>query len=64
MGPLCELFPRVFRVVSNKESVVTDYYEVWEEYISWSVSFRKSLHRSEEVQYEELLSIFFLTFFM
>lgn len=41
--PPCELFPRVFMVVSNKESKVIYYYEVKEGCISWSVSFKRSL---------------------
>ena len=28
VGPLCKLFPRVYRVVSSKKSVVSDCYEV------------------------------------
>ena len=44
VGPLCGLFPRVFRVVSNKESTVNEYYEVRDGCPLWSVSFRRSLH--------------------
>lgn len=33
VGTLCELFPRVFRVMSNKESAVSNYYEGREGYL-------------------------------
>ena len=41
----------------NKESAVSDCYEVREGGTVWIVSFRRGLHLSEEVQYEELLSL-------
>ena len=59
VGPLCELFLRVFRLVSNKESVVSDCYEVMDGCIMWGVTFRRSLRLSKDVQYEELLSLLF-----
>ena len=66
VSPFCELFPKVFRVASNKESVVSDYYEVGDGSISWSVPFRSFLRLSEEGQYGEWLDIldFFLTSFV
>ena len=48
-------FPRVFRVMSNKESSVKDCCVVRDNVVSWELSFRRSLHHGEEVQYEELL---------
>lgn len=61
-GPLCELFPRLFRVVSNKEVYISDYYEVRDGSVVWGVSFRRVLRQVEEVQYRELLSILFNIF--
>lgn len=55
-GPLCELFHRIFRAVTNKEAAVSDCYEVEDDSIVWVVSFRRNLRSSEEVQYRELLS--------
>ena len=42
-GPLCELFHRIFRVVTNKETAVSDFYEVQDDSIVWGVSFRRNL---------------------
>ena len=43
--------------MSNKESTVSDCYEVRDGCTLWGVTFRKSLRLSEEVQYGELLSL-------
>ena len=51
VGPLCGVFHRVCRVVSNKESYVSDYNEETDGCILWRV---RSPHPSEEVLYEKL----------
>lgn len=53
IGPLCVLFPRVFRVVSNKKSSVSDYFVWGQGNGSWCLSFRRVLHRFKESQYGE-----------
>ena len=63
MGPLCGLFPRPFKLVVNKESFVSDCFEVRNGCIVWGVSFRRTLWPLERVQYAELLSILANTFF-
>lgn len=35
VGPLCDLYPRVFRVMSNKESIASDCYGVKDDCIVW-----------------------------
>lgn len=57
IGPLCGVFARIFRVVSNKESSISDYYEERDGCVVWRVPFRRSLHLSGVVHYEELLTI-------
>ena len=49
MGGLGGLFPRVFRVVSNRESSFRECYELRGNDISWVVSFRRTLCQLEEV---------------
>ena len=49
LGPLCELFLRIFRVVSIKESIISDCYEMLDGFMVWDVSFRRCLCLSEEV---------------
>ena len=62
VGPLFELFPRLFGVVLNKDFAVSDCYEVREGGTVWNVSFRRGLCLLEEVQYGELLSLLFNVF--
>ena len=40
IGPFCGLFPMLFRLTVNKESSVSDCFEVGNECIVWGVSFR------------------------
>lgn len=63
MGPLHVLYPKVFRVVSNTKSYVSDYYEWRGNKVSWSLSFRRGLHQFEESQYGELSSFLSNLFF-
>lgn len=59
VGPLCGLFSGIFRVVTNKDSVVSGYYEERDSCIMWGpvgVSFRRSLRPYEEAQKGELSS--------
>lgn len=59
LGPFCVLYPRVFRVVTNKDSFVRDCY-VWRGHeVVWTLAFRRDLHQSKDAQYKELSS--FLT---
>lgn len=62
-GPLCGLFLRIFRVVSNRKSIIFDCYKVRNSCILWGVSFRRWLCPSKEAQYEELFSILSNIFF-
>ena len=64
IGSLYGLFPRLFRLAVNKESSVSDCFEVRNECLVWGVSFRRTLRPLEGVQYEELLSILANTFFL
>ena len=64
VGPLCFLYPRVSKVVSNKECCVKECY-VWDEdVLSWDVSIRRALRQSESVEFESLLSRLANVFFM
>ena len=55
VGPLNLLFPRLFRVVSKKDNSVKECY-VWDENVlSWNISYRRALRRSE-VEVKESLS--------
>ena len=58
MGPLHLLFPRVFRVVSNKGLSVKECYVWVGNVVSWDISFRSALRQSELVEFESLLSLF------
>ena len=57
IGPFWSLLPRLFRVVSNKESSVKDCY-FWDgSKVSWHVSCRRVLRQPRGIEYESLLSI-------
>lgn len=56
-GPLCLSFPRLFRVVVNKSSIVKKCYVGEEGFVSWVVSFKRVLRESEVSAYESLLSL-------
>ena len=58
MGPLSELFPRIFRLVVNKESCVSDYFEVRSGCMVWEVPFRRTLWQMEEFMYQKMLKYF------
>lgn len=58
MGPFCELFPKLFRLAVNKESPVSDCFEVRSGCMAWEVSFRRSLRQMEGFMYQEMLSVF------
>ena len=62
VGPLCRLFPRVFRVVANRESSVKDCYCWVGDNVSWGVSVRRALHQSELVEFESSSSLLSNTF--
>ena len=49
VGPECRLFPRVFRVVPNKESSVKACYCWVGDNVSWDVGVRRALCQSESV---------------
>lgn len=62
VGPLCLLFPKVFRVVSSKESSVKKWYVLDGNVVSWDVSVRRNLHQLELVERESLLSLLAIFF--
>ena len=57
MGLLYRLFPRVFRVVSNKESSVKECYVWVGDVVSWDISFRRALRPLELVEFESLSNL-------
>ena len=60
VGPLQFLYPRVFRVVSNKECSVKELKEcyVWVgNMMSWDISVRRALHQIELGQHASLLCL-------
>ena len=57
VGPLHLLFPRMFRVASNKETSVKECYVWVGNVVSWNISIRRPLHQSELMEHETLLSI-------
>lgn len=48
VGLLFQLFPRIFKVMSNKKSSIKDCYEGGRGFVSWEVSFRRVLGPYEE----------------
>lgn len=59
MGSLCWLFPKVFRVVSDKESSLSDCHVVSDGGLVWDVTFGRGLLLPKQIVYGE----FFLTCF-
>lgn len=57
VGPLCRLFPKLFRLSVNKEASVSDCYEMRNGSIVWRVSFIRSLKLLEWGSYEEMLNL-------
>ena len=57
IGKFWPLFPRLFRVVCNKESSVKDCYFWVSSKVSWFVSFSRGFCQFEVSDYESLLSI-------
>ena len=57
---LCQLYTRLFRVVSNKESTVKDYYVWVGNSLSWRVGFRRVSRQLEVLEYESISMV--LTF--
>eukprot|EP00268_Persea_americana_P062604 TRINITY_DN8040_c1_g2_i5.p1 TRINITY_DN8040_c1_g2~~TRINITY_DN8040_c1_g2_i5.p1 ORF type:complete len:221 (+),score=17.67 TRINITY_DN8040_c1_g2_i5:284-946(+) len=57
IGKFWSLFPKLFRVICNKESFVKDCYFWVCLKVSWSVSFRRGLCQFEVSEYKSLLSI-------
>ena len=47
VGPSCGLFPRLFRLVANKESFVRDCFEVRSGCNVWGVLFKRDLQSLE-----------------
>ena len=56
-GPLCGIFPRLFRLTVNKESSISEYVEVRGGSTFWNVHPRRSLRPSEGILYGELLNL-------
>ena len=63
VGPSCGLFPRLFRLAANKESYVSDCFEVRSGCNVWGVLFKRDLRSLEGELYEELLSFLANMFF-
>ena len=56
IGQLWSPLPRLFRVMSNKEASVKDYYFLDRSKVSWRISCRRGLRYSEALEYESLQS--------
>ena len=54
---LGSLFPRLFRVVSNKQSSVHECNSCEGDRIVWRIPLRRTLRQLEEFEYESLLSL-------
>lgn len=52
---LCRSFPKLFRLVSNKESIIKDCFVLEGNSLSSRVLFRRRLRPSELVEYKSLL---------
>ena len=63
VGPLCGLFPRLFRLAANKESSISNCFKVRSGCNVWGVMFKRDLQSLEGQLYEELLSFLANMFF-
>ena len=61
--PLYGLFPRLFKLAANKESSISDYFEVRRGCSVWDALFKRDLRSLEGELYEELLSFLAYIFF-
>lgn len=57
VGPFMSLFPRVFRVVPNKKSLIRDCFSLVKEGFSWRIPLRRALRQLEESEFEHLLGL-------
>lgn len=63
VSPLLRVYPRLYRLASNKLSYAKDCYVSEERFVSWAVSFRRTLCQSEEALFKSLYQFSFQCLF-